>query len=322
MADVAHLVPAYGTKSTPRRDDRALAKLATAQHGVVAARQLRLLGYSSSAIGRRAESGRLLRIHRGVYAVGHARLSLRGRWMAAVLAAGPGALLSHRAAAALWELRPPPSGAIDVVVPGRRRRRARGIRCHSARTIDDADRASVDGIPVTAIERTMLDYAEVASAQRLRFAFETAERLERVDGSKLDALRARSRGRHGLKPLAAALDALRGPAPWTQSELELRFLELVRAASLPEPQTNVVIAGVTVDFYWPAGGLVVEVDGFRFHRTRASFESDRRRDARLQIVGCRVIRVTQERIERGRRSLVGDLRALLSVSTGSARAGR
>lgn len=256
-----------------------------------------------------------------MYAVGHTRLSLRGRWMAAVLAAGPGALLSHRAAAALWELRPPSSGAVDVVVPGRGRRRASGIRCHTSRAIHDADRALVDGIPVTAIERTVLDYAEVASAQRLRFALETAERLERIDGSKLDALRTRSRGRRGLKPLAAALDALRGPAPWTQSELELRFLELVRAASMPEPQTNVVIAGVTVDFCWPANGLVVEVDGFRFHRTRASFESDRRRDARLQIAGCRVIRVTQQRIERARRSLLGDLRALLSASPGSVRAG-
>jgi very-short-patch-repair endonuclease len=163
--------------------------------------------------------------------------------------------------------------------------------------------------------RTLLDCAEILSRQRLRSLIEAAERLERVDLARLDAACARARGRRGLKRLRVALADVRGPAPWTQSELERRFLELTRDAGLPAPHANATIAGLSVDFCWPEQRLVVEVDGFAFHRTRRSFESDRRRDVRLQVAGWRVVRVTQAALERGRAALLADLRELLGAAS-------
>ncbi len=287
---------------------------------MVATSQLRELGYSYRAIHRRVKQGRLHRLMRGVYAVGHTRLSVKARWMAAVLACGPGAVLSHRAAAALWELRAAPSGAIDVTAPSRHT--VNGVRCHCVRSLSPEDRTVVDGIPVTTPSRTQLDLAEILAPQPLRSTLEAAQRLDLLDVGKLDALCARHPGRHGLKPLRAALSQLRDEAPWTQSELERRFLELVRAAGLPEPQANVVLDGFVVDFHWPAHNLVVEVDGYRFHKTRRQFEDDRRRDATHAVAGRRVIRVTHQRIVQDHRGLVGDLTRLLSVSVSVSGGGR
>lgn len=231
--------------------------------------------------------------------------------MAAVLACGPQAVLSHRPALTLWELRPAPAGAIDVTIPGRTRRGQQGIRVHRVRTLDARDRAEVHGIPVTSVGRALLDYAEIVRLQRVRLALEAAERRDLLDMSSLDELIERSPGRHGLKPLRTALGELRGPAPSTQSELENRFLALIREAGMPEPQVNVVVAGIVVDFFWPRTRLVVEADGYRFHKTRRSFEGDRVRDAKLQIAGYRVLRATYARIVHERGALVRDLRALL-----------
>ncbi len=233
--------------------------------------------------------------------------------MAAVLACGPEAVLSHRAAVALWELRPTPGGAIDVTIPGRTRRGQAGIRVHGVRALHDQDRAEVHGIPVTSVHRTLLDYAEVAHRQPIRLALEAAERRDLLDLNVLDELIDRSRGRHGLKPLRAALGELRGPAPWTQSELENRFLALIREAATPEPHVNVVVAGLLVDFFWPRPRLVVEVDGYGFHKTRTAFEGDRARDAKLQIARYRVLRATYQRIVHEPEALVRDLRSLLAA---------
>jgi hypothetical protein len=257
--------------------------------------------------------GLLHREYRGVYAVGHARLTLRGRWMAAVLACGRGAVLSHRAAAALWELRQPPSGPIDVTAPGRVRRGRAGIRLHSVRRLDAAHATALDGIPVTSLPRTLLDHAEVASAQQLRLAVEAAQRRDLLDPSALKQLMQDSPGRHGLRPLGAALAALSDEAPWTQSELEIRFLALTRAAGLPPPQCNVVVEGILVDFFWPRHRLVVEVDGYAFHKSRQSFEADRRRDAKLQLAGLRVLRATQARIDHEPAVLISEVTRLLSA---------
>lgn len=301
-----------GYRKFDRPGDHAIAKLAGRQHGVVAAWQLKPMGYSDSAIHRRAKAGRLHRLHRGVYAVGHRRLARRGRWMAAVLACGPEAVLSHRSAAALWELRPPASGPIDVTVPGRTRRGRAGIRVHNVRAMDPSDRATVDGIPVTSIHRTLLDYAEVAPEQQLRHALEEAERRELLDGRKLEELLARSPGRRGSRALREALAQLQGPAPWTQSELERRFLGLIREAGVAEPHCNVVIAGYVVDFFWPRQRLVIEVDGYHWHKTRRSFEGDRRKDTKLLLAGIRAMRVTQPRIEQDPRELIKEVSRLLS----------
>jgi very-short-patch-repair endonuclease len=254
-------------------------------------------------------------------------LSVRGRWTAAVLAYGPGAVLSHRAAAALHELRPIPSGPIDVAVPGRSRHNRPGIRVHNLRALHEDDRAIVDGIPVTSVHRTLLDYAEVARPQQLRLAIDGADRREVFDLKAVEAVLARNPGRRGEKPLRATLAQIYGPAPWTRSELERAFLALVRGARLPEPGTNVLVEGELVDCIWPSARLVVEVDSYRFHKSRNEFEADRKRDAKLMLAGCRVLRVTQRRIEFDAPELTRDLRVLLSrvllsAGRGAAASGR
>lgn len=222
-------------------------------------------------------------------------------------------MLSRHAAAALWELRTAPTGPIDVTAPGKRTHR--GIRCHVARRFDPRDRTTIDGIPVTSLNRTLLDEAEVLSPQRLRSMLEAVQRRDLLNLESLQALLARSPGRRGVKPLRAALALLHDEAPWTQSELERRFLELIRAAGLPEPQANVVVEGVVVDFFWPAQRLVVEVDGYRFHKAKRTFEDDRRRDAKLQIAAVRVLRVTHQRIAAEANALLDDLHRLLRLGS-------
>jgi very-short-patch-repair endonuclease len=256
----------------------------------------------------------LIPIHRGVYAVGHRRLAAKGVWMAAVLACGPDAVLSHRRALALHDLRPSSSGAVDVTDPGRTRKGQRGVRVHNVRGLHREDRTTVDGIPVTEIHRTLLDYAEIASRQELRHAIDAGLRQEVLDQWKFDALLARSRGRHGAKPLRAVLAEIEGPAPWTDSELERAFLALIREAGLPEPLTQQVLEGERVDCFWPHAKLVVEIDGHEFHKSRAQFENDRRRDAKLMVAGYRVLRVTQPRIQFDAKTLLSQLIALLAAA--------
>jgi hypothetical protein len=215
--------------------------------------------------------------------------------MAAVLACGDGALLSHQSAGALWELRPSAGTLVDVTAP-RSRNAERGIRVHRVRTLDPENRTVRDGIPVTAIPRTLLDLAEAISPTQLQRAFEEADRLGLLDVRAIELLRSRSRGRRGLKPLAALLEEHRGPAPMTRSELERRFLNLCREAGLPLPAVNATVAGMEVDMLWPRGKLVVELDGHAFHSTRAAFERDRVRDGALQQTGHRVLRLTDRRL--------------------------
>ena len=234
--------------------------------------------------------------------------------MAAVLACGPEAVLSHRAALALHDLRPTPSGLIDVTVPGRSRKGHAGVRVHNVRALHDDDRDTVDHIAVTELHRALLDYAEIASRQQLRHAIDAGLRREVLDQWKFDALFERSPGRHGLKPLRAALKELEGPAPWTESELERALLALIRDAGLPEPLTQQVIEGERVDFFWPQANLVVEVDGYEFHKSRARFEDDRRRDAKLMVAGYRVLRVTQPRLQFESAALLSELIALLGAA--------
>ena len=293
-----------------------MAATAARQHGVIAVWQLKRLGYTRNAIDGLARQGHLHRIYRGVYAVGHRRLTQRARWTAAVLACGPDAVLSHRSAVALWEIRPAVAGPVDVTVPGRTRRGQKGIRIHSVRRLAKEDRITYDGIPVTSVHRTLLDYAEVARRQQLRLAIEAADRRELFDLRAMDACLARNPGRHGQKPLKATLAELRGPAPWTRSELERRFLALIREAGLPEPQVNVLVAGELVDCFWPEHGVVVELDSWEFHKGRVQFENDRARDIKLQLAGCRVFRVTQPRIEFEPRKLLADLVAMLGQGPG------
>jgi very-short-patch-repair endonuclease len=292
--------------------DTRLAERAAAQHGVVSTEDLRELGYSKHTIHDRVTHGRLHRIHRGVYAVGHIRISLRGRWLAAVLACGTDAVLSHRDAATLHDLRPVSSGSIDVTATSRHT--IDGICCHYARVLHPEDRDIVDSIPVTSVSRTCLDVAETLNGRRLRSALEQAQRQNKFDLRLIQAVIARSPGRRGLKPLAEALAQLIDEPPWTQSELENYLLELIRAAGLPLPRTNVFIDGELVDCAWTEHNLIVEVDGWTFHRTKRSFEDDRRRDAKLVLAGWRVVRFTYDQVRYEPQVVARTLTKLLSAA--------
>ena len=263
--------------------DAPLSALASRQHGVVATRQLLELGYSNHAIAVRVANGWLHRLYRGVYSVGHTRLSVKGRWTAAVLACGPDAVLSHRSAAALHDVQRIPGGRIDVTAPSGRV--IRGVRCHTSRSLADQDRTIIDGIPVSSIERTLLDLAAIYSRQRLRSTIEAAQRRDLLDRDRFDSLLARSVGHRGAMPLKRGLAQLHDEAPWTQSGLERAFLELIREAGLPEPLTNVLVDGELVDVYWPQHNLVVELDSYDYHRGKRSFEDDRRKDTKQPARG-------------------------------------
>lgn len=198
-----------------------------------------------------------------------------------------------------------------MTVPGRTRRGQAGIRVHNVRNLRDEDRARFDGVPITSVPRTILDYAEVAARQKVRLAIEAGERMDLLDHAELETLINVSPGRHGINVIRGLLAEMRGPAPWTLSELERRFLALIRDAGLPEPQANVLVGGELVDFYWPGPKLVVEIDGYRFHKSREQFEKDRRRDAKLQLLGIRVVRLTQRRLELEPEEVIRELLELL-----------
>jgi very-short-patch-repair endonuclease len=273
-----------------------VAELARRQHGVVADRQLRALGLGRGAIQHQLGLGRLHRLHRGVYAVGHTRLTVRGRWMAAVLACGDEALLSHLSAGALWDAMPIRGSRIHVTaVRGLRARR--GIVLHQVRRLHPDDVTVLDGIPVTSLARTFLDLAEVLPPPQLARVWDEAERRGLLDVRAIQRICGRSRGRHGLGPLTALSTAHREVPP-TKSELEALFFDFCRSQRLPLPQCNVLVAGLEVDFYWPDKKLVVELDGWEFHRTRGAFERDRERDTILDAARLRHLRITHRRLTR------------------------
>ena len=311
MPDLGRFVDGIHELDSP--GDGVIAELAARQHGVVARRQLIEVGFGPGAIDWRRATGRLHVVYRGVYAVGHPRLVGHGRWMAAVLACGDAALLSHQSGGALWEFRPSAGSLVDVTTP-RSRAGEPGIRVHRVRTLDPEDRTVRDGIPVTTVARTLLDLAETVSPTQLRRAFEAADRLGLLDMRAIERLRERCRGRRGLKPLAALLATHRRPAPMTRSELECRFLDLCRDERLPAPLVNATVAGMEVDMLWPRQRLVVELDGHAFHRTRAAFERDRVRDAALQQAGHRVVRVTDRRLRAEPAGVAQTVQSLLDLS--------
>jgi very-short-patch-repair endonuclease len=227
-----------------------VADIAARQHGVVSAPQLAWAGLSASAITRWAATGRIHRLHRGVYAVGHANVTIEGRWLAAVLACGEGVVLSHESAAALWGISPRCPSLVHVTVPGYNGRRKRaGIRLHRSATLTRRDTTRRRNIPVTTHARTLDDLGY-------------------------------------------------GPEP-TRSDLERVFLRLCRRHGIPTPEVNVRIGPYVVDFLWRQEALVVEVDSYRYHANRQTFESDRVRDRDLKGRGIDVLRFAD-------RELTGD----------------
>ena len=289
--------------------DELIAALAQRQHGVVARAQLVELGLGHGAIAHRVEVGRLHRLYRCVYAVGHARLSPAGRFVAAVLACGPGAVLSHWSAAHLHRLLASARTRVDVLSM-RERRPAKGIAHHRTRSLPATDVTVVDGIPVTTVARTLLDLAAVARPRQLERALDQAEVLGSFDLDAITAALARSNGHRGTGVLRSALALQRRSSTLTRSGLEEAFLALVDAAGLPRPLMNVRLCGFTVDAYWLAARLVAEIDSYRYHGHRRSFESGRRRDITLQAAGLRVVRITDTRIEHEQAGVVADLSRL------------
>jgi very-short-patch-repair endonuclease len=296
--------------------DTLTSRLARRQYGVVAAWQLIALGISTSAINRRVTDGRLRRIHRGVYAVGE--IGRKGYWMAAVLACGEGALLSHRDAAALWNLRDTARSAIDVSVPGAKRRSRLRLTIHSAGELHPDDRAEVEGIPVTSIARTLLDLAEVVSAAELRRAYEAAERHEVLDAKAVHELLDRSNGRRGVAALLALLDYDPSPAIGSKSDLESMLLDLVRQAGLPLPSLNVLVDGYLVDAYWAQARLVVELQSYEHHAHRQAFDRDYAKLGRLKLAGYEILPLTHRQVSEEADWVVDALRSLLRTQSNGA----
>jgi very-short-patch-repair endonuclease/predicted transcriptional regulator of viral defense system len=297
--------------------DAAIVALAEQQHGVVTLPQLQLVGgLGRAAVAKRAAVGRLHRIHRGVYAVGRPRLDTRGRWMAAVLACGPETKLSRRSAAGLLGMRRDERARTDVCVPGTGARSRAGIDVHCSLTLTDDDVTAVDGIPCTTVARTLVDLGDVVDRRAVERAVDQAEVVQLFDLRAVEEVLERAGPKRGAGILRAVLADRAGPTI-TRSELEERFLALVRAAALPSPAVNAWITlgdGISyqADFIWQRERLIVETDGRDVHTTRKAFEHDRERDQRLTLAGFTVVRFTWRQITREPRRVVNALRALLA----------
>jgi hypothetical protein len=294
-----------------------LARLAGEQHGVVSHQQLLELGYSEAAIGRATTSGRLHRIHRGAYTVGNPRPSAHGRCLAAVLACGREAMLSHDSAAWLWGLRSRCPARPEVTLPSRGHRRA-GIHIHHSTILEPFDRVINEGIPTTSVARTLLDCAVRTRRRSVDGLLERAERLGLLDLPDIEETLARG-GRHsGRSRLRRSLDLYRDPV-FTRAGTERRFLELVLKAGLPRPAINTYVAGHEIDAYWARERFAVELDGYETHGTRAAFERDPIRIEDLKLAGIDAIRVTARRIEREPDQVAVRLKTLLATRRGDSR---
>jgi len=255
-----------------RASDALIAETADRQHGVVSTQQLLGIGLGKDQILYRAKIGRLHRIHRGVYAVGRRGLSFQGRLIAATLACGKGAVVSHRSAARFWGLLANRHASVDISVPNNGGRRQRsGIRIHRSSTLIPSQVTYHRGIPVTTAARTISDLERVISPREQRHMVRQAEIL-------------------GL-PIGPDLTH-----DGTRSELEFLFLELCKAHDLPSPRVNTRIGPFVADFAWPEQGVIVETDGYRFHRGRVAFEGDHARDLELRKLGYNVIHLTYRQV--------------------------
>jgi very-short-patch-repair endonuclease len=300
-----------------RPSDLRIRELAAGQHGVVTARQLRHLGLGARGVRHRAAAGRLDRLHRGIYAVERPRRE--SHWMAAVLACGPGAALSHRSAAALWGLHRD-RDAIDVTVPQGQRRVRPGLVAHRS-TLPAADVTAHQGIPCTTLARTLVDLAGVVDRGQLVRAVDLAEELRLFDLRAIRAQLDAMRGRRGAGRLAALLAAYDGPDR-TRSPAERVLLHLIAAADIPTPEVNAWIplpegGGYEPDLLWRDQRLIVEVDGRTHHARRAAFEHDRQRDRRLARLGFETRRYAAREVTTAPGQVVAELAFFLKTNVTS-----
>lgn len=277
--------------------DRGLAEIARRQHGVVARKQIEALGLSADAIDRWVRKGRLLRVYSGVYALGHDAITVRGRWMAAVLATGPGAVLSHRSATALWGIWGSGAGETHVTVPRKSRSRGSIHRHFGALPLDEVTRH--DGIPVTSAARAVLDLAVDKGEAAAESALRELEYLGIYGPVSIPALLERHPKHRGAARVRRCLERLEDdPGGRLRSPLEERFLPFLDAHRIPRPRLNHWITlgddRFQVDCYWPEARLVGELDDFRSHTTNRALSRDHRRDRRLLTATFRVVRITED----------------------------
>jgi predicted transcriptional regulator of viral defense system len=284
-------------------------ELAARQHGVVAASQLYGIGLSRAAVSRWSRAGRLVRLYPGVYAFGHAILALNGRRMAWVLAAGPDAMLSDRTAGAFHGVFVDHGTRVHVTTP---RAGARGLAAFVVhqRRLDPHDRTELEGIPVTTLERTLIDIAATEHPGRLTKAFERAEELSLLDLDRIRTACDRNRGQRGVGRVRALLDIYEPRDPrLIRSRLERGMLKLLETNRFPPPLVNLNLHGWEADLHWPERSLVVELDGWQGHRTREAFERDHRRDPDLEARGYRVLRVSYEQFRTDKPAILRALAA-------------
>jgi very-short-patch-repair endonuclease len=277
-----------------KRDRRAW-KLAGQQHGVVARRQLLALGFNAREIEHRVARGRLHLVMRGVYAVGWPQLTQKRRWMATVLACGDEAMLSHRSAAALWEIGMERRGVVDVSVARRCELRRPGLRVRGRPSLDPTDVVSCDGVPVTSVVRTLVDLATELPNLRLERSVNEADKLDLIDPETLRSELDRFAGEPGAPRLRRLLDSR--TFRLSDSDLEILFRPIAEAAGLPRPLTKQTTNGFEVDFFWPELGLVVETDGLRYHRTPSTQTRDARRDRAHVLAGMTSLRFTHYEVK-------------------------
>jgi predicted transcriptional regulator of viral defense system len=294
--------------SIQRSREDAVWKLAAQQHGVVSRRQLLEIGFTARAIEHRLNTRQLHLLWRSVYAVGRPEVDDHGRLMAATLACGPDAVISHESAAALWRLLPSAPDSLHVSVLAGFDRRLPGILIHRRVALRPDDVTTCHGIPVTAVACTLVDLAPRLTRERLERAINEADRQDLVTPERLREELESFAGRAGVKRLRSILDER--TFALTDSELEQRFLPLAREAGLPPPLTQCHLNGFKVDFYWPDLGLVVETDGLRYHRTPAQQARDRLRDQTHAAAGLTALRFTHGQVRFEPRHVQSTLRAV------------
>jgi hypothetical protein len=311
-----------GRAFSTRRDWGRVAEVAASQYGVVSRSQLEALGAGSSTVGGWLRARRLIRMHSGVFAVGHASLTREGHFLAAVLACGPGAVLSYASAGALWEIRTSAAAMIDVTTPLRTGRGKAGLRVHRGDRVRPDEVTDVNSVPCTTVARTLLDLAVVLSPRGVEATVEASERLGRFDLRSLTLLLARHRGRRGTAKLRRALGAFDEEVLRARSETEARFFHLCLDHGLPRPLVNRTVeaapASLEVDFHWPDSRLIVETDS-PFHDTTAAVGRDLKRDAALHREGWTVIRCRWDDIVGDPIPLLARIRPHLKPATGAFR---
>jgi hypothetical protein len=275
-----------------REATRAIRELAERQHGVLARWQLLEIGLGRRLNQDRAEAGILIPVFQGVFALGHGRVDRRGRWLAAVLASGSGAVLSHASALSLWGMRGS-RGDVEVLRrSGGTHRRRPGIRLHQTRSLPDDHVTIEQGIPVTTAERSLLDMASRLDAKELERALVEGDKNGCLRWPKLQSLLRGWRGKKGIGRLRLVAMEVDPRAADAFSPMEIDFLALCREFGLPLPQVNVLVEGCLVDFYWPAQRVVVETDSYEHHSNRPAFEDDHERTVKLTAAGYEVHRAT------------------------------